>query len=281
MLSFLVFLTTLLDADGGAAGSATAEGAGEATGAEASGASGGEAGAGGDASGEESGAQKTSLGWLGAVAEQYRDGVKEFKGPSDLAKAFLESKTKLDGAIVKPGDGASDEERVAFLTALGVPANKDGYALTKPDLPKGLNYSNDFESWFRDTSHELNLSKAQAERLFEQYNKRVIEQYNAAQEARAQRRTRVLEQLQKEYGDKTDEVIAVGKRAIRVLGDEEFDRFLDETGLIDDPRMIRFSAELGKRISGDSLLKGGGGGNQSTNPDDPDSWNLPNSFPDN
>ena len=65
--------------------------------------------------------------------EKYADELKGFAKPKDLFDAYLSGKEKLKGAIVKPGEGASDDERKAYLKALGVPRRmRDTWAMWSP-----------------------------------------------------------------------------------------------------------------------------------------------------
>lgn len=240
------------------------------------------AGADGVEQGEGARGQEADLpGWLAGVKQDYRDSVKGFKTPTDLVTDYLETKSKLENAVFLPGEDADEQERVAFLSKLGVPETKDGYELQQPqDLPKGMEYDRETETWFRDKAHELGLSKNQAEQLYAEFNDRQVKAFTTTQAERERKRKETEEALREQYGDKYDTNMELARRAVRQLGTDDFDAMLERTGLTNDPAMVRFFVELGQRMGPDSVLSGGHGlGVPSTDPNDTGAWDMPNSFP--
>lgn len=220
-------------------------------------------------------------GWVKGVKEEYREKVAAHKTVTDLVKDYLDVKGRLDGAITLPGENATSEERAAFLERLGVPKTKEDYQFTKPEsLPEGLEYNEKFDAWFRDKAHALNLSKAQAEGLYNDYNRMMTDRQAETLAERAVKRKETEAVLMREMGEKYGETMQLARRAVRVFGSDEFDGFLSETGLADDARMVKFFAGLGRSIGGDALSPSGYGVSLRTaDPNDPNSWDFSNSFP--
>lgn len=83
-------------------------------------------------------------GFLAGLSDEFKATIPEgfsekFKGKSeeDIVKSHIELETmankKLEGMVKIPGDDASDEDKAAFKTALGVPDNVEAYDLTIPE----------------------------------------------------------------------------------------------------------------------------------------------------
>lgn len=69
----------------------------------------------------------------GIEDEKIREWAGRFTSPAEAAKTAYELRQKLAGSVTVPGEKATDEERGAFLKALGVPEAADGYEITLPD----------------------------------------------------------------------------------------------------------------------------------------------------
>lgn len=273
----------LFENDGAAGGAATGGEAGTAT-QEGSGGAAAGSGQGTGAEGNQgAGTDGAKPGWLAGVKVELRDKVEQFKTPSELAQAFIDSAGKLETSLAIPGDNATDEEKAAFRKALGVPESPDNYELEHGELPEGMSKDEAFETWFRETAHDLGLSKTQAKILFDKYSNRLSERFTEVANARKAAKQKTEETLIEKLGSKEeyDATLARARRAVRVFGSEEFDKFLEDTGLTNDPRMIVFMAQLGKTISDDVIGLGTSAGqtSPSTDPNDLDSWDFPKSLP--
>lgn len=224
------------------------------------------------------------LTWL--KAGELRDAIAALgiKQPTELAEKFKEQATELSGlkkemetAIIPPADDATEEEKAAYLERIGVPKTPEEYELDRSELPEGVSYDEAFETWFRETAKAAGLNKTQAKKVFEGYTKRIVENRKAATEARKQASAKTRQRLVEKHGqEEAEAILARAKKAVRLLGTTEFDRFLDETGLSSDPRMIEYQARIGEIISDDVIAQGGAGfKNRPTDPNDPDSWDFP------
>jgi hypothetical protein len=103
-------------------------------------------------------------GWVAALKKdlQGTDFVKRFadKKPSDAIAYAIELEQKLNGI-------ESDKA-----------TTPDEY-----DLPSNDGSDKDFEKWYKEEAHKLNLSKKQAKDLFESYNSRINSTVTKAREA--------------------------------------------------------------------------------------------------
>ena len=115
--------------------------------------------------------------FYGSHGEDNREYLSRYKAPSDLAKANVELRKKFsknpDSMVEIPGDSSTDEVKVAWSKANGVPESVDGYE---------YNYSDDFAAKLgplddtkmaaiKEFAHkDLGLSPAKYQKLLDFYH---------------------------------------------------------------------------------------------------------------
>jgi len=191
--------------------------------------------------------------WAGATAEQRETNGEIMKGFSKLPELFdsyMDLKSKAENGIVKPGEGATEDEVAVYKESLGIPAKAEDYELDS--LPEGFAKDEALENWFRQTALSSDMSAEQAKGVYKAWNQLVVDRTAAIATERAEGVKKVETELRKEYGDEYDKNVAMAKR-IMFLGGGELTDYLEETGLGNDPRITRVMVGLGRMISEDSL----------------------------
>lgn len=126
-----------------------------------------------DDNGKVSDPVATDAGTTFAALDEDTRGWLQTKGLADvsaLAKSARESEKLLGGMVKLPGKDATPEEREAFFNKLGRPEKQDGYQFTAPkEMPEGLPYDGEKAKSFKDMSHKLGLTQAQATALHDFY----------------------------------------------------------------------------------------------------------------
>lgn len=182
--------------------------------------------------------------------EKYAEQLKGFAKPKDLFDAYLANSEKLKGAVVKPGENATDEERRAYLKALGVP---DKYSL--PEVGKeDAGYLGDvdsFNKWFEDAAAKTDMTQAQCEAFYNLYVSANVQRAKDAQAARARLEQEQADELNKEWGDRAKENFELSRRAFARYATPEFVRFVEGNKLGTNPDFIRVFYEIAQRVSGD------------------------------
>ncbi len=240
-------------------------GAGDAMAAAASGGDGGGQGGGGGDS-----APPPDFDWAGTLGDRHAEfaptlTAKGWKSPVDLLSAYSALEKDSAGRVAIPGEGATDEERAAFFTALGRPATAQDYGLAKPvDMPDA-EWDGERMGRFGDAAHALGLSAAQAKGIIDWLAKDTNDQIAAftadlpkRQEAH---QAKVTEGLRQAFGGDTPAALERAKRAYAtyVTGDAAqagIDALSEKVG---DVEIIKMFAAIGRDI-GESRMKGGGGG---------------------
>lgn len=200
--------------------------------------------------------QGADPGWLKLFPKEHQND-EFFKAYPNAKEALLDLKQRtqrMKDAIVKPGENATEGEIAEYRRALGVPETPDEYHLPMPeDLPE--DFKGD-DSWFREMAHRQGLSKQQAENLYTDYYRNVAENFKTQQAERERAQAKATEELQREYGGEYNAKLTLGKRAIQEIGGADFVKYLDETGLGNDPRMIKAAIRMGELIGEDSMVAG-------------------------
>jgi hypothetical protein len=177
--------------------------------------------------------------------------------PLSVAKSYRELEQKFgSNHIVIPGQDAAAEEWNPVYTALGRPETVDGYGFQKPDWPEGLEYSEDITRAYAAKAHELGMSKAQARGIFDWFNDHTLDNFNAMNKTAADFEAATEAELRKEWGTQYDANMKKCRMVGNSIGGTDFMKFLQVTGLENDPRIIRFLYGISTRVSEATLLDG-------------------------
>jgi hypothetical protein len=243
----------------------------------------GEGGGGAGESGGESGGSKSLLGgtqdkgggtgssggapasWLDSLPPEYKSEacLQQIKDIPTLAKSYISSQ-KMIGAdkVALPGKNATPEQWNEFYSKVGRPETHDKYG--DPDYAKiapNIQVDKAQLAEVKKTFHGLGLSDAQARGVLEMYYRRVDGELKAKSESTKAMQEASVSELKREYGEKWDAKLQTAQGVLKKFGDEggEFTKFLDESGLGNDVRLIRLLTKVGEAMLEDTA-KGRGPG---------------------
>lgn len=131
--------------------------------------------------------------------------------------------------------------------------------------PEGREYDPGVINAYSEVAKELNLPQEAAQKMIDKIaplmEARQIEQVQAIRNDWAE-----AARSDQEYGgDKLNENLAVAKKALDKFGSPELRTLLNDSGLGNNPEVIRFMYRAGKAISEDTFV-GGSKGNQKSGP---------------
>lgn len=204
-----------------------------------------------------------------AAVQQVQDGPPEYipakfwdpqtRSPKieDMGKSY-QNLEKLLGREKVPVPTSDDDEEgwQRWYAASGRPEDPDKYEFKRPELPKDLPYDEDTEKAFKTWAHVNGLNKKQAANLYDGYVKTQLERHAHYQTGQKQARAKVEGDLRREYGGQYEGTMNGARSAMNQYADPDFRAWLDETGMGNDPRLIRVFARIGKEVGGESKLKG-------------------------
>jgi hypothetical protein len=149
----------------------------------------------------------------------------------------------------QPAEGDADGEAKA-------PAPEGAPEAYELKAPEGQEFDKAVLGGFEEVAREQNLTNDTAQAILTKVAP-LLEQRAAEQ------KQEILDGWAKELaadkeigGDKLDENLAVGDKAIAEFGDEELIELLQGTGLIGAPAVVRAFVKIGQRISEDSIHTG-------------------------
>lgn len=175
-----------------------------------------------------------------------------------LAKSYM-SLEKLLGSEKIPVPRSDDDVEGwdRYFKAGGRPDKEDGYEfkVDRDGLPKGF-YDDEAEKSFRQWAFANGLNKRQATNLHDAYVKANLERHKAWEDTQKQSKAKLQTDLMREHGAGYEGFMKSAKGAISRYADPDLVAYLDESGLGNDPRMIRAFGRIGKEMMGDTRITG-------------------------
>lgn len=199
--------------------------------------------------GEDNQTTTTQTNWY---PEEYKDVVaqKGWASANDALKSYTELEKAMGGRVKMPTPESSAEEVSAFYAKIGRPENPDGYEIK--DIPENVPRDENLESLMRKVAFDNGVPKAAFEAQIKSY-------FDAISQSITQSRVEGENALKGEWKDKYDTNLEIAKRFAREGGEEFFD-FLHDSGLGNNPIIIKAFFVYGTKILDDSLIKGEAGG---------------------
>ena len=192
--------------------------------------------------------------------EKFKD-----KTPHDLFKSYVNLE-KMVGAntVAIPGADATPEQMSEFYSKLGRPDTPEGYKFQAlPDAVAAAPGAADMDKGFTDTVFKAGLRPEQAAAIRDWYLQQTMQVMEQTALQKAGQYDEAVGKLKKEWGDKFDANVASAKRVLRKFGDPEITAHLEQTGLTNDPVLVKFLSKIGGAMTDDVFVgnPGSGGGN--------------------
>jgi len=211
---------------------------------------------------EEAAAVEATESWHSGLSDEYRgnESLSQIPDLNTLAKSYLDAQQYAGGSIRIPGEDAStddwaafnskltskvptllnlssdeDEARNAMYARLGRPDSVDGYKVEGADA--------DFLQW----AHDNGLSTSQVK----SWQENTQGQTTQADEANDVEMQEANDLLKKEWGHAYDTKLSQAKNAVLAYADSETQQFLLDSGLANNPGMIRLMAGIGATLTED------------------------------
>ena len=166
-------------------------------------------------------------------------------------------------------EGATEQEFNDFLKALGRPETPDGYVLPEFKIPDNIQLTPQqteafkvnvpqLQTWAKQVFHAAGVPPAMATTLFNAYMDVALKGDQAKAVKQAQELQSAQESLRSEWGDKYDTNMAATKkeveRAEKVI--PGFKAYMEESGLGNNPMLVKLFNEYARSVSDDAFLKG-------------------------
>ena len=237
---------TLLSGNGGDGGDSGGTGSGGSGDPGASGGgAGGNQGAGGSAS------------WRDSLPDDIKNdpSIANFNDVASLTKSYISTKAHVrKKGVIVPGQKATPEEWATFYREIGLP-DPDKYDIKSPEGADA-----NLITKFKEIAHKAGMLPRQAQEILDWFWKHETDTMASRKAEYDRSRKDGIEALRKEWAQGWDKQVAFARQGVSHVGGEEFQKYLETTGLGDDPQIIRMMAKVGALLGEDRLRGDGGGG---------------------
>jgi hypothetical protein len=190
------------------------------------------------------------------IPAKFWDAEKKSAKVEDMGRSYLNLEKLISRDKVPVPAGEDDQEGWdRWYAATGRPEKPDDYEIERPsNLP--IEYDEDGEKAFRTWAHQNGLNKRQARNLYDSYVKTQIERHGEYEKLKTENVRAAQDALQREHGGKYSAKLELAKAALGKYADQDYLRYLDETGLGNDPRTIRAWIKIGEEMQGETRIQG-------------------------
>jgi hypothetical protein len=161
-----------------------------------------------------------------------------------------------------PEKNWNDTQWDDFYKQAGRPETPDKYPVPEFKFEEGLAVQPELVDKAKLQFHKLGLSEKQAKGILEYYFGIENERFKSGKESMSQTRAQAEEAMKKEFGDKYESKLALAKAALTRFDEpgSDFVKFLDESKLGNDPRMVKFLTRVADKLNEDSSGSAGSTG---------------------
>lgn len=172
---------------------------------------------------------------------------------SSLAKSYVNAQKMIgQDKVVIPGKHATKEDWQAVYQKLGLPKEFKDY---KVDLPEGHGLDNGFIERFTKRAFEQGVMPTAAKEILAGYIEDYKEALGGSEEASKKMREEGFANLDKEWGEKYKSNRLAIQLLVNDFADDTDKKYLNDSGLIDDPGFWRLAAKIGGTLK-EGELKG-------------------------
>lgn len=164
-------------------------------------------------------------------------------------EAVVEAPTHQD--IVIGGDLTEDDLNRVYAR-LGRPETHEGYDLSEV-IPE--NYNNGTVEEFKKKAFEAGMSNDAVKKMAQWYRDVEAEGLQKMERARMEQSDRGILQLKQEFGSNFDAEVNNARKALEAYTDNDFRKYMDETGLGNNPALVKAFAKIGRELSEDRLVQ--------------------------
>ena len=184
--------------------------------------------------------------------------LKTFDSVDKLAKSYVNAVKMIGG----------NPDNLISLPQEGETWDHIYEKLGKPSSPENYDFGDDDGELdgFREFAHNTNLTQDQANAFLNLYGDIQEAEENHTQESIKQLEVDTSIQLQKEWGKNFDAKMDYAKRAFAQFATPELSKMMDESGMGNNPEVIRAFSKIGEMMGEESLVVGTGLGTNQLSP---------------
>jgi hypothetical protein len=196
--------------------------------------------------------------WMSSLPDELRNdpSMKDYKpgkeGFASVVKTMISSQ-KMIGAdkIVRPGKDSAPEIWDAFHDAAGRPKTAGDYALTVPEALKEVKLDEAKMGKWKEVFHKAGVSQKAFDTVLNEFLTSTHAEQQASSQKFAQESEAQLNALKAEWGNNTETNFNVASSVVAKFGGAEMQKYLTESGMGNDPKLIRLFASVGAAMMED------------------------------
>lgn len=150
------------------------------------------------------------------------------------------------------GEELTEDDLNRVYKRLGRPDEPDKYDLTDI-VPE--TYNQDIIEEFKKKAHETGMSQEGVRKMAEWYKEVEVKQLEAINKAKAIQADQNILELKTEFGVNFDSEIKNARKALDAYTDKAFRQYMDDSGLGNNPALVKAFAKIGRELSEDRLVQ--------------------------
>lgn len=172
--------------------------------------------------------------------------LKAIQDVPSLIKSYVHAQRKMGAdKVIVPGKNSTNEEWLQMYHKLGLPTEFDAYGLNAGEKPV---LKEDLINEFKKTAYENRLLPEQAQAMYDFLSNQTSTEIERMQQQQQEELNQKINGLKEEWGDAFEQKIHTAKLAVDELGGEDLKAYLNETGLGNDPQLIKIFNKIGARL---------------------------------
>ena len=182
--------------------------------------------------------------------------LKAIKDVPALVKSYVNGQRMLgaDKAVI-PTVNSTDEERLSFYHKMGLPTDFGEYSVAEGE--KAI-LKEDMREAFRQTAYDNKLMPEQAQAMFDFLENHTGTELERMENGSKEKLEADIGGLKAEWGEAFEQNVHTAKLAVAEFGGEDLKTYLNESGLGNDPAIIKVFSEIGKQFFKEDSFGGKG-----------------------
>lgn len=176
------------------------------------------------------------------------------RGLPDISKAYVELERKLGSAITIPGEKATDEERVRFRKAMGVPDKPTDYKIERAKLPAGM-FEKLHDSML-ELAHTTGMTPSQTKAMHALVHREIVQTISAGLKVVKSTMQETETALRTEAGAGYEVMAVNWDRGLRSYFNDRAIQLFSRSGLGNDPDILRGFAKIGATVQEHKVVDG-------------------------
>ena len=204
--------------------------------------------------------QVASEDWRESIPEDLRNdpSLADVQDVASLAKGYVHAQHMIGSdKVAIPAKDAAPEVLDEFYNKLGRPETAQGYEMPTENMPD-VPIKEELTGAFFEEAHRIGLNSQQAAALVRWQAEQAQQGQETWQQDADLALDKATDTMRREYGKAYDEKLDMAKNAAQQYGGDELMALLDRTGLGNEPALIKAFANVGKAVSNDEIIGGGG-----------------------